>query len=177
MASNGQIGSLVPSQVVVVASHKATGITHVFSGFGSDNAVDIERGEDAWTHIVGTHGFVSRVNNVDDTASVTLHLMQTSEDNDVLSRLHEYDKNHYRNQGLFSLSVLDKSGRTALFSTTAFIAKLPNQTFGNTTGVQDWVIIMPYADWHVGGNTLAGSEVQNTLALLGYDLDDEWTIN
>jgi hypothetical protein len=177
MATNGQIGSLVAQQLVVVLSHKPTNITHVVTGFAPDTAVDIERGEDAWSHIVGTHGFVSRSLNIDETAVVTLHLQQTANDNDILTRLHEYDKSHYRNQGLFTLSILDKSGRTALFSTTAFISKPPNQTFGTTVGTQDWVIVMPYADWHIGGNTLAGAEVQNALAQLGYKLDDEWKIN
>ena len=175
--ANGQIGTLVPSQVVAVLSHKATGVTHVVEGYASDNALDIERGEDAWTHNTGVGGFLSRVHNIDETASVTFHLQQTANTNDVFSRLYEYDKSHYKNQGLFSISVLDKSGRTALFSTTAFIAKLPNQSFGSTVGTQDWVVIMPYSDWHVGGNTLAGADVQNTLARLGYELDEEWKLN
>lgn len=177
MANGKQAGSLVPSQVLAVLSHPATGIAHVVEGYASDTALDIERGEAAWTHVVGTDGFVSRVHNIDETATVTVHLAQTASTNDIFSRLYEYDKTHFKGQGLFSLSVLDKSGRTALFSTQAFISQLPNQSFGNSVNTQDWQIIMPYSDWHVGGNTPAGAEVVAILEALGYQLDEDWVIN
>lgn len=177
MAQGMQAGSLVPSQVVAVISHPATGIAHVVEGYMNDNAIDIERGEAAWTHIVGTDGTVGFVHNIDETASATFHLQQISSTNDVFSRLYEYDRTHYRGQGLFSISIVDKSGRTALFSTQARITTLPNQSFGNAIATNDWVIVMPYSDWHVGGNTRAGADVQNTLVALGYDLDEDWVIN
>ena len=59
MANGRQAGSLVPSQVLAVISHTATGVTHVVEGYADDTAIDIERGEAAWTHSVGTDGFVS----------------------------------------------------------------------------------------------------------------------
>ena len=177
MANGRQLGSLVPSQVLVAISQPALNIAHVFTGFAESNAVDIERGEDAWTHTVGTHGFTSRSHNIDESAIVTLHLQQTSTDNDILSRLYEFDKKDLSGNGLFSISVLDKSGRTALFSTQGYVSRLPNQSFGSEVGVQDWQVIMPYSDWHVGGNTKAGSDVQNILSALGYTLDERWVIN
>lgn len=177
MANGRQIGSLVPSQVVVAVSQPALNIAHVFTGFAETTALDIERGEAAWQHTTGTHGFVSRVHNVDETAMVTLHISQTSSDNDILSRLYEYDAKQLSGDGLFSISVLDKSGRTALFSTQAYVSVLPNQSFGTEVGTQDWQIVMPYSDWHVGGNTKAGADVQNILAALGYTLDERWVIN
>lgn len=177
MANGRQAGSLVPSQVMVVISHTATDQTAVITGFSSDTAIDIERGEAAWTHDVGTHGDVAYVHNIDETATVTLHLQQTSSDNDILSRIYEFDKQNLRGQGLFAISIIDKSGRTALFSTQARISMLPNQSFGTTVGTNDWQIIMPYSDWHVGGNTRAGAEVQQFLEALGYVLDEDWLIN
>jgi len=177
MANGRQTGSLVPSQVIMAISHIPTGISHVGENYAQDAALDIERGEAAWTHVVGIDGGVSRVHNIDETAVITVHLQQTSNTNDVFSRLYHYDKTHFRGEGLFSISIVDKSGRTALFSTQAFISMLPNQSFGNTIGTQDWQIIMPYSDWHVGGNTRAGADVQATLAALGYNLEEDWLIN
>ena len=177
MANGRQAGSLVPSQVLAVISHTATGVTHVVEGYADDTAIDIERGEAAWTHSVGTDGFVSYVHNIDETAMVTLHLAQTSSSNDVLSRIYEYDKQNLRGQGLFAISIIDKSGRTALFSTQARVTMLPNQSFGGTLATNDWQIIMPYSDWHVGGNTRAGADVQQVLEQLGYVLDEDWSIN
>lgn len=177
MAQGMQTGSLVPSQVTVVISHKATGGAYVVTGFAADAALDIERGETAWSHVVGTHGFLSRVHNIDETAQVTLHLMQTSSDNDVMQKLYDYDASHYRNEGLFSIAILDKSGRTALFSTSAFISTLPNLTISNAVNTNDWMITMPYCDWHVGGNSRVGGEVQAFLAELGYQIDEDWVIN
>ena len=177
MAQGMQAGTLVPSQVAVVISHKATGGAYVITGFMADAAVDIERGESAWSHLIGTHDFFSRVHNIDTTSQVTLHLQQTSSDNDVLQKLYDYDRTHFRNEGLFSIAIIDKSGRTALFSTQAFVATLPNVTFGNAINSNDWVITLPYSDWHVGGNTKVGGEVQSFLADLGYQIDDDWVIN
>lgn len=177
MANGRQTGSLVPSQVLAVISHTATGIVHVVEGYAADTAVDIERGEAAWTHVVGTDGFLSRVHNIDETATATFHLQQTATTNDVFTRIYEYDKNDLRGGGMFSISILDKSGRTALFSTQAFVSMLPNQSFGNAVNTQDWQVILPYSDWHIGGNTKAGAEVQAVLSALGYTLDEDWVIN
>ncbi len=92
-------------------------------------------------------------------------------------RIYEYDKQNLRGQGLFAISIIDKSGRTALFSTQARVTMLPNQSFGGTLATNDWQVIMPYSDWHVGGNTRAGSDVQQVLEQLGYVLDEDWLIN
>lgn len=177
MAQGMQTGSLVPSQLVVVVSHPATDGAYVFTGFGQDGSVDIERGEAAWTHSTGTHDFTSRVHNIDTTTTATLHVMQTSGDNDILQKLYDYDRTHYRGEGLFAISILDKSGRTALFSTQAYISTLPNITYGNALNINDWMITMPHSDFHVGGNTKMGSEAIAMLEALGYDLDDDWVIN
>lgn len=177
MADSKQIGSLVVSELVVAISQPALNVNYVVTGFADGTACEIERGEAAWSHKVGTHGHVERSHNIDETATVTLHIQQTASDNDVLYGLYNYDKKQLTGDGLFTIAVLDKSGRTALFSTQAFIAVLPNQQFGTETSAMDWKIIMPYSDWYVGGNSKAGAEVQNTLSQLGYEIDDNWKIN
>lgn len=177
MAKGKMIGSYVPSQLTVVVSIPDTGGTHVITDFSEDSAIDIERGNPAWTWSPSLSGGGSYVHNADETATVTLHLQQTSESNDVLSRIVRYDQNKFRGEGIISVAIADNSGRTALFSTMARVSMMPNQSFGSDVATLDWQLIMPYSDWHVGGNAKIGSDVQATLSALGYEVDESWLIN
>lgn len=170
------IGSYVPKELTIVISHTATGVTMVLGGFASDSTVDIERGEAAWTHMVGTDGFVTRTHNVDETASATIHLNQTSSSNDFLSQLYTYDKNDLRGGGLFHCAIIDKSGRSHVYSDQSFVSTLANQSFGNAAGNRDWIITMPYADMHVGGNSKINADVANVLTTLGQVIPEDWLL-
>lgn len=170
------VGSYVPSELTVVISHPATGVTMVIGGYQNDSAIDIERGEAAWTGQTGVDGFYSRSHNIDQTNMVTLHLNQASASNDFLTRLYEYDRTHFRGEGLFTCAITDKSGRSKTYSDTAFVSTLPNQSFANATAVRDWIITMPYADTHIGGNTLIAPDVLATLQALGQTVPEDWIL-
>lgn len=172
------VGEYVPSQLTVVISTPFNNGVHVVTDFAKDTMIDIERGDPAWTWNPSNKGNSGAyVHNADKTATVTLHLQQTSLSNDILSKIVDFDSRNFRGRGNVVVSIVDASGRTALFSSVAKVSQLPNQSFGSELSVNDWQIIMPTSDWHVGGNSQVTSEVEQLLSDLGYTIDEDWVIN
>jgi hypothetical protein len=177
MANNGIVGTYVPSALTVVISHRATNQTVVLGGFAPDTIVSIERPDPTWESNIGTHGTHERIHRMDKTIRATISLQQTSESNDFLSAILAYDEKDLRGGGLFTCTIADKSGRSAAYSDQAYVIQPSTYEFGQAASTRDWMIIMPYAEQHIGGNGRMSQESIDKLAQFGITIDQDWLIN
>lgn len=121
-------------------------------GFAED-FITVEFQSDAFTTIVGATGDVVRSKTSDYRARVTVTLLQTSPSNDILSALHNADRNAPNGAGVvsFSLRHID-SGRSIFTGAQAWVAKMPNVTYSKAGQTRAWLIDVARLEAFVGGS-------------------------
>lgn len=122
----------------------------IIQGFGDSTFIKIERNQQAFQLKMGTDGEGTRAKSNDNSAKVTITLMQSSPSNDDLSSFAQLDA--LANAGIFPLFLRDGSGRTVASAVTAWIQKLPDSEFSNEAQTRDWVIETDTLLYEVGGN-------------------------
>lgn len=145
---------------------------HVISGFAEDSIVTIDRQGDTFELYVGADDTPTRIYKSNTALSITVHLQQTSESNDLLSAVYLRDK--ATRNGLFSILVVDNSGRSRYFAEEAYIGVVPNAQYGNSMKTRDWVIHAPTSDVYLGGNSKLSEATANALTALGITVDAQW---
>ncbi|MCK6585958.1 MAG: DUF3277 family protein [Polyangiaceae bacterium] len=124
----------------------------ITGGFADGEFVKIEHESDRWTDVVGTDGEVTRCKTNDRRATVTVLLMQTSTDNDLLSALALIDDVTPGGAGVGELLIRDRLGTTIFSAEAAWIAKTPDATFDREAKAREWKIRCERLDEHQGGN-------------------------
>ncbi|ADX32010.1 hypothetical protein VL2_gp146 [Pseudomonas phage vB_PaeM_VL12] len=170
----GRTSTYAPNQVTIVINHAASGISHTLTGFSEDSIVSVERLVDTFTEYVGADDTHTRVFNANSGARATVSLAQTSESNDVLTFLHEFDREAMSADGMFEMLIKDNSGRSLYFSDEAYIAVIPQGGFSNQMNTRDWVISMTNTTFQHGGNQKVSPATADTLTALGVNLDARW---
>lgn len=122
----------------------------------------------------GADGSNARVVRAIKNADITMTLMQTSETNDVLSRLLVEDEITRDGRDCFGVTIKDNVGRTVMSSPQAFIGTNPDVSFAETLSDTVWVIHAIHLEQHVGGNGLVTPDTGETLGDLGYQLEARW---
>lgn len=112
----------------------------VVSGFADGEFVRIERDTEAFTDVVGTDGEVTRNATKDNRATVTLFLMQSSEANQVLSQLHNSDKNAEGGAGVGRFLVEDLNGGNRHESAQCWIQNDPAISYDREATSREWTI-------------------------------------
>jgi hypothetical protein len=171
-----RLATFAPNDVTVVITQQSTGIAHIVSGYSEDSIVNIERNAETFTMYTGADNTSTRIYNANKSAVITLSLQQTSASNDILSQLYRNDADSRDSSGLFSLSIVDASGRSKYFSDDAYIGVVPNSAFANSMQTRDWVLHAHNLDTFIGGNAVLTPEDQATLVTLGYQPDARWVI-
>ena len=97
------------------------------------NTVSIDLDEDEQTSSTGTSGESTRSINASKMGTATLTLPQASDDNATLSALAEA-------KSIFSLSTIDKSGKSIHVMSQAFISKRAASEYTKESGEREWVI-------------------------------------
>lgn len=163
-----------PNQVAVIITHPATGKTHTIQGFSEDSIVQIERGAETWTMYRGADDTKTRIYNSDTSATITIPLQQTSNSNDVLQWLYEYDRARLNSDGLFSIQIKDLTGRSTYFSDEAYIGVVPNSNFSNSMELREWVIHAASLVTLIGGNSRLSADDVATISALGGVVAPQW---
>jgi len=163
-----------PQDVTIVISQGA--FSHIVSGFSEDSIVSVERNSDTYSLYTGADDTNTRIYQANTSAMVTLPLQQTSNSNDVLSQLYANDKASRDSSGLFSLTVKDNSGRSVFFAEEAFIAVVPNASYGNTMQLREWQIQAVRLDATFGGNAKFTPEDADSFEQLGGVVEDKWRV-
>lgn len=161
-----------PSDVVVIISHEVVG-NHTVVGFSKD-MVSVSRANPTWTHDTSPDGFNTRTHNLDKSGAAAVNLVQSSPSNDALFSLAYYDEARKNSDGLFSVTIADKSGRTVLSSSSAYVSVPQEKNFGSDLGTLTWNITMMDCEEYIGGNGKLTPEIIAMLAVNGFQVDDKW---
>lgn len=171
------LGSYSPEDVIVLINHPE--FTHQVTGFVETGSfLSFERSVDRATLVSSVDGNHSaRVLRRNKAGTITLSLMQTSESNDILSRIGVLDEEAHSNKYLFSILIRDTSGRTVMSASQAFLGNDPVVSFSDGVETYDWTITVAQLDKHIGGNSMFSPDNEATLSSLGYTVEDQWKIN
>lgn len=125
-------------------------------GLADGEFLRIEQDTDDFTDVVGTDGEVTRSKSNDRRATATLILMQSSDDNDLLSQLSNLDRNSPGGAGVGSFQVRDQSGRARYNAAACWISKPPSVSFGREAAPREWTIRIAKLERVDGGNISIG---------------------
>lgn len=108
------------------------------SGFAEDAVITIEEQNDGYGVVVGVDGDGTFYKDNKEIAEITIHLMQSSQSNDVLSAAYQADRLASGGAGVVPFLLRDKNG-TSLFATdTARITKRPPMEYKEKPGPREW---------------------------------------
>jgi hypothetical protein len=127
----------------------------ISSGFSEDSMVKCARTAPSYEGVVGADGEYTRVRQYDDSALVTISLMQSSEGNDILSALHSADRAAPNGAGIGAFLLKDLNGNTLVQASKCWVKGSPEQEYGKKVNMRAWEIMLADAEIFVGGNTLA----------------------
>ena len=170
-----RLSTYSPNQVSVVITHEATGIAHIVTGFSEDSIVSIERNAETFTLYRGADDTKTRIYNSDSSATIMIPLQQTSNSNDILTDLYEFDRATLNSTGLFSIQIKDLTGRSTYFAAEAYIAIVPNSAFSNSMELREWSIHASSLDTYIGGNSRFSQDDANAVGALGGSIAPQWT--
>jgi hypothetical protein len=168
--SSTAIGTFNPKDVTVIISRGE--VSHTVSGFQENQLLTVAQDKPRYAKYTSADDIHSRVYSGDTSATITLHLNQTSASNDILTQLHLLDVR--TNTGFFSIIIKDNSGRSVVYSQEAYIAEIPSSNFGTSVEARDWVISASRCETYLGGNSVLSPEDSATLATLGANVDQRW---
>lgn len=120
-------------------------------GLADGTFLSIDRNEDAYSVVAGADGQVARVKSNNPTATMTLTLMQTSESNQILTNFALLDQ--ASNSGTFPILIKDIEGTTLIFSSKAWVQKMPTTEFSKDISNREWTIALSDITYNIGGNT------------------------
>ena len=107
-------------------------------GFGEgDDVIVIETDADQFTKIVGAKGDVTRVQSSDESVTVTIKLLQTSNSNAALNTLYLADKE--TGAGALPMIITDLESGEVYSIPNAWVMKQPTITRGQGVNTTDWV--------------------------------------
>jgi len=162
-----------PSEVILILSHEEFG-NHIVIGYSQNDMVTISRANPTWSHETSPDGFHTRTHNKDRSATAAVNLVQTSPSNDVLFTIAAYDEARLNDEGLFSVTIADKVGRSVMSSTSAYVSTPQEQGYAREVGTRVWNITMMDFEEYIGGNGKLSKEVISILESFGYSVDDKW---
>lgn len=174
---SGNLQTYRGGDLTIVISHPKLGAAHVVSGFDTDSIISVERPNVAWENKETADGITVRSGRKTRMVNVTIHLSQGSRSNDVLDGFYKHDAKSARGRdGIFTCTIADKTGRSALSSAECYVTPPQNYDFNVEAGVRDWVITLAGVDERIGGNDMVDVDTQNVLEALGIRIDDEWKL-
>jgi len=173
MASASEILSTYsPEDVYVVLANGA--FSYTLTGFMDGTFINISREVPASTLYVGGALSNARTIRANKASSVTFSLMQTSDDNDILSQLLSNDEVARDNTWLFSLTIKDGTGRSLWYSPQAFIGTEPDRSLSTGVETRDWVIQCVSLTGKAGGNGKFTPDSAGALTALGGTVEPKW---
>lgn len=124
------------------------------TAFGPDTFIAAARNEDGFTMTVGAGGEVARSRNRNRTGRVTVTLLASSPENDLLMQAAQADE--ATGQGIGALLMKDRLGTSLLHAENAWIAKIPDMSRAKELGVVEWLIDCAELETFSGGNVASG---------------------
>lgn len=107
-------------------------------GFANDTLFEIELEESRYNEMSDIYGSISRSKINNNTATITLHLLQNSPANQTLSSFLEMDR--MNDSGAFPVIIKNDKGDTIFACAMAYIKGVPKVSFGSEVGTREWII-------------------------------------
>lgn len=125
------------------------------SGLSDGDSVTARRTTDFYVSRAGMKGSVARARQTDKRGQVEVHLLQTSEANDLLSALCNLDSLTVDGKAVFPITIADLSGRTVISAGQAWLLNIGDVSF-NASAVNERVYTFECADLRMvlGGNNV-----------------------
>jgi hypothetical protein len=127
---------------IVIAGYELTGFA---DGVGYQSSFDVER----FNHIVGNRGLSARYKTISASATISLNILSTSADNDILTTIFTAD-NASPGGALVPLAKVTSNARIVEFG-AVYIAKLPDTQQGGPAYPIIWPIRSMNFTKYVGG--------------------------
>lgn len=124
----------------------------IFTGFAEGTFVQVTRSGDIFEKQKGADGSIDRINKNAFDFRVTATLKQTSLTNDLLSAAMTADM--LTNLGALPFLIKDLKGTTLFFAPQAWIAKDPDDEYGDSLGSREWQFDTGVAEKFTGGSIL-----------------------
>lgn len=121
----------------------------IMTGFAEGSFVKVVRSGDLFEKSKGADGSIDRINKNSFDFRVTVTLKQTSLSNDLLSAMMLSDL--LSNLGVLPFTVKDLKGSTLFFAPQAWIAKDPEDEYGDTLMSRVWEFDTGIAEKFTGG--------------------------
>lgn len=109
-------------------------------GYAEDSMIDIEWDVEAFKLVRGVDGGITRSKVLGRTATATLHLLQSSRSNAVLTGVHTQDLLSPGGAGVGPFLVRDGNGASLFATDEAWVVSFPNIGYGGQAGPRDWKI-------------------------------------
>ena len=156
MANSFSVFTYSPSDVHLIISG--------YSLAGWDS-ISIARPDKSINVVKGIRGKHTRVINEDTSATISVRLLQTVQANDVLSEIHELDRQ--QGTGRLTLTLRDSSGRSVFSSNEAYIVGYPTVTYSGNFEYRLWSIFCQTTSPHiVGGNSTPTTSLLDSITSL-----------
>ena len=127
---SSKIKTYNPKEVVIACG------SHIVTGFADDSFVEIEANGDGITKTVGCDGEIARAVSPDNTFTVKLTLLQTSDSNSFFSQKVDADRD--TGDGMFPLLIKDLKGGLVFSTEAAWCTKKAPVTRGKETNNREW---------------------------------------
>lgn len=124
------------------AQHAISIANIMMSGFGVDSVVEIEPNADHRSHKVSADGHVVSTKNNDDSAILTLTLLETSSSHRALMALLKLDKATPGGAGVGAFEMRDIVNGEVNSSEKCWIMRRPNKVVGKEAGEYEWKFIL-----------------------------------
>lgn len=122
------------------------------SGFGDGDAIRIEPASPSFTSKVGADGSIVRCATGNKLYRVLINLLKTSDGNQVLSAIHNFDIRTSNGSGIGPLLVRDRLGTSIFQAGKAWIVTSPAQAYGAEVGNNEWELAAQCDVNNVGNN-------------------------
>lgn len=120
------------------------------TGVAEDSFVTCEFSSDTYSKKTGADGEVTRSRNPDDSGTITIKLMASSESNAYLSALAITDKKTLL--GTVPILIKDNNGTDVVAGTECWVTKQPKQEYGKEVGDREWKFEVSNLEMFAGGN-------------------------
>lgn len=124
---------------------------HIVTGLADGDSFSLTWDNPQFELRIGNRGLTSRFKRFVRSATVSITLLETSDDNDVFSRFWSAD---YFTPGglLFPFSLADSNGTTRLSAPLgAWFTQLPDVVIGDGTGQRVWTLQTALIEGFIGG--------------------------
>ena len=120
-----------PKKIIVIFGARQ------LTGMSEDSIVSIAPNGEGLQTYVGADGDVARSLDPDATYEVTVSLNTTSNSNEYLSNMYNYDRE--TGDGIAPLLIKDLAGTTLFSAPECWVANMPEASRGLTVDTQEWV--------------------------------------